>query len=360
MADLKSHLAKVALGRPLSFDEARDAFDIMMSGDATPSQIGGFLMALRVRGETVDEISGAVATMRDKMFRVSAPANAIDIVGTGGDGSGSYNVSTCAAFIAAGCGVPVAKHGNRALSSKSGAADTLAALGVDIEIGPDRISECIRTAGLGFMFAPAHHSAMRHVGPSRVELGTRTIFNLLGPLTNPAAVRHQVVGVYDRRWCEHIAAALGALGCRRAAVVHGDGGLDELEVRGHTHVAIYDEGGEADFARPSRGVVTAYTLAPKQFGIGDIDPAGLAGGNATYNAGAMRDVLAGRHVGKGERLEAFLQASAMTAALGLELLEPGVLDLDRLPDQYIRARTVAVDGAAHATLVKWQQASAHP
>src|SRR5690606_11178830 len=175
----------------LTFAEARDAFDTMMSGEATPSQIGGFLMALRTRGETVEEISGAVATMRAKMLPVNEPADAIDIVGTGGDASGSYNVSTCAALIVAGAGVPVAKHGNRALSSRSGSADALAALGVDIEIGPETIAACIEEAGVGFMFAPVHHSAMRHVGPSRVELGTRTIFNLLGPLSNPAGDRRQ-------------------------------------------------------------------------------------------------------------------------------------------------------------------------
>src|SRR5690606_25647602 len=210
---------------------ARSAFDIVMSGEATPSQIGGFLMALRVRGETVDEISGAVATMRVKMLPVRAPAEAVDIVGTGGDSSGSYNVSTAAAFIVAGAGVPVAKHGNRALSSRSGAADTLAALGVDIEIGPDRISACIEEAGVGFMFAPAHHSAMRHVGATRVELGTRTIFNLLGPLSNPAGVTRQLVGVFAPEWVEPLAHVLKGLGAEAVWVVHGSG-LDELTTTG--------------------------------------------------------------------------------------------------------------------------------
>src|SRR6202162_432599 len=202
MDDIKSIIGKVATGATLSRDEAASAFDSMMSGEATPSQMGGLLMALRVRGETVDEITGAVSAMRAKMLRVEAPPDAIDIVGTGGDGSGSVNVSTCAAFIAAGAGVPVAKHGNRALSSRSGAADVLGSLGVRIDLPPDAIAQCIEQAGIGFMFAPAHHPAMQHVGPTRVEMGTRTIFNLLGPLSNPAGVKRQMVGVFSRQWVE--------------------------------------------------------------------------------------------------------------------------------------------------------------
>ena len=188
MPELKPLIAKIANGESLTRDEARDAFGILMSGAATPSQIGGFLMALRVRGETVDEIAGAVETMRAKMLPVAAPADAVDIVGTGGDGTGTYNISTLASLIVAGCHVPVAKHGNRALSSKSGAADALSALGVNLEIGPEGIGRCISEAGIGFMFASMHHSAMRHVGPSRVELGTRTIFNILGPLSSGSSM----------------------------------------------------------------------------------------------------------------------------------------------------------------------------
>src|SRR6202051_5024561 len=192
--DLKPLLALVAAGRALSESEAEAAFDIIMSGNATPSQMGALLMALRVRGETVDEITGAVTTMRAKMLGVKAPPGEVDVVGTGGDDSGSFNISTCAAFIVAGASVPVAKHGNRALSSKSGAADVLGALGVKIELSPEQVAACIREAGIGFMFAPAHHPAMKNVGPTRVELGTRTIFNLLGPLSNPAGVQRQMVG----------------------------------------------------------------------------------------------------------------------------------------------------------------------
>lgn len=281
MTDFKAIIAKAATGAPLTFDEAKSAFETMMSGDATPSQIGGFLMALRVRGETVDEISGAVSVMRAKMLPVSAPENAIDIVGTGGDASGSYNVSTCAAFITAGAGVPVAKHGNRALSSKSGAADTLMALGVNIEIGPELISRCIGEAGLGFMFAPAHHSAMKHVGPSRVELGTRTIFNLLGPLSNPAGVRRQLVGVFSPEWVEPLAHVLKGLGTEVAWIVHGDG-LDEMTTTGSTKVAALEAGS-----------VRCFELTPEEVGLERVTFDKLKGGDAAYNAAAVRDVLAG-------------------------------------------------------------------
>ncbi|MCO5058491.1 MAG: anthranilate phosphoribosyltransferase [Rhizobiaceae bacterium] len=281
MSDFKTYLAKVASGTPLSFDEARAAFDIVMSGDATPSQIGGFLMALRVRGETIDEISGAVATMRAKMLPVSAPADAIDIVGTGGDASGTYNVSTCAAFIVSGAGVPVAKHGNRALSSRSGAADTLAALGINIEIGPERIGACIREAGLGFMFAPSHHSAMRHVGPSRVELGTRTIFNLLGPLSNPAGVKRQLVGVFAPEWVEPLAHVLKDLGAEAVWVVHGEG-LDEMTTTGPTRVAEL-----------RNGTVRMFEVEPSQAGLATTTPDMLKGGEAAQNAKALKAVLDG-------------------------------------------------------------------
>ncbi|MCT7375358.1 anthranilate phosphoribosyltransferase [Chelativorans salis] len=281
MTDLKQHIAKVAGGTPLSFAEAREAFEIMMSGEATPSQIGGFLMALRVRGETVDEISGAVDTMRAKMLPVEAPADAVDIVGTGGDASGTYNVSTCAALIVAGCGVPVAKHGNRALSSRAGAADSLAALGVDIEIGPERIAACIRQAGVGFMFAPAHHAAMRHVGPTRVELGTRTIFNLLGPLSNPARVKRQLVGVFSPEWVEPIAHVLKQLGAEKAWVVHGEG-IDEMTTAGTTRVAALED-----------GAVRTFEVIPEEVGLARTDMAALKGGDGEHNAKALRAVLEG-------------------------------------------------------------------
>lgn len=281
MTELKSAIAKVAEGVPLSFEEARNAFDIMMSGNATPSQMGGFLMALRVRGETVDEISGAVSTMRARMVPVEAPADAIDIVGTGGDNSGTYNVSTCAAFIVSGCGVPVAKHGNRALSSKSGAADALAALGINLELDPAGIARCIREAGLGFMFAPAHHSAMRFVGPTRVELGTRTIFNLLGPLSNPAGVKRQLVGVFAPQWLEPLAHVLRDLGSQRVWVVHGDG-LDEMTTTGVTHVVELHG-----------GTVRRFEVTPEDAGLARASLADLKGGDGPHNARALRGVLQG-------------------------------------------------------------------
>ena len=281
MTDLKSFLAKVASREPLTRDEARDAFDIIMSGQATPSQIGGFLMALRVRGETVDEIVGAVTTMRSKMLTVEAPADAIDIVGTGGDASGTYNISTLAALIVAGAGVPVAKHGNRALSSKSGAADNLSALGVKLDVGPKIISRCIAEAGVGFMFAQLHHSAMRHVGPSRVELGTRTIFNLLGPLSNPAGVRRQLLGVFSPQWLVPLAEVMRDLGSECVWVVHGDG-LDEITTTGTTSVAALED-----------GKIRTFELSPADFGVSPCVLADIRGGDGVANAAALREVLGG-------------------------------------------------------------------
>ncbi len=332
----------------LSRAEVAEVFGQIMDGEATAAQIGGFLIALRAKGEAVDELVGAASAMRTRATPLACPRleHSIDTCGTGGDGAGTFNVSTLAAILIAACGGQVAKHGNRALSSKCGSADVLETLGVAIDVEPAVVTRCIEVAGIGFAFAPRFHAATRHASAPRRELGTRTIFNLLGPLTNPAGVRHQVVGVYDRRWCEPMAAALGALGCRRAAVVHGAGGLDEIAVHGDTHVAIWDG-----------GAVTSHTLRPKHFGCRELDPAGLAGGDAPHNALVMRRVLAGHQVGHGEHNEAILQASAMTAALGLELLEPGMFELDRLPDQYVRARTVAIDGAGRLTLYRWQEAS---
>jgi anthranilate phosphoribosyltransferase len=286
MTSFKALISKVADGKSLSREEAKEAFDVMMSGEATPSQIGGFLMSLRVRGETVDEITGAVQSMREKMLRVPAPSDAIDIVGTGGDASGSYNISTTAAFVAAGAGLKVAKHGNRALSSKSGAADTLAELGVKLDIGPETIARCINEAGLGFMFAPAHHSAMKHVGPTRVELGTRTIFNLLGPLSNPAGVKRQVTGVFSRAWLEPLAHVLNNLGSERVWVAHGTGGLDEITAAGVTFVAELKD-----------GHVRSFELTPEEAGVprGKLDD--LRGGEAQQNAHALREVLEGSENG---------------------------------------------------------------
>jgi anthranilate phosphoribosyltransferase len=282
MSTLKPHIAKVAGGAVLSFDEAKDAFDIIMSGEATPGQIGAFLMALRVRGEQVPEIFGAVATMREKMLTVEAPEGAIDIVGTGGDNSHSVNISTASAFVIAGGGVPVAKHGNRGLSSQTGASDVLTALGVKIDLAPEAIAACIREAGVGFMFAPSHHPAMRHVGPVRAELGTRTIFNLLGPLSNPAGVRRQMVGVFAPEWIAPVAETLKLLGAERAWVAHGDG-LDEITTTGETSVAELADGS-----------VRSFVLRPEDFGLARRKREELRGGDAAYNASALRATLEGK------------------------------------------------------------------
>ena len=284
MADeFKALIAKVATGANLSRAEAASAFDRMMSGEATPSQMGGLLMALRVRGETVDEITGAVTTMRAKMLSVKAPPDAVDIVGTGGDASGSYNISTCAAFIVAGAGVPIAKHGNRALSSKSGAADVLQALGVNIDLNAEQVGLCIRDSGIGFMFAPAHHPAMKNVGPTRVELGTRTIFNLLGPLSNPAGVKRQMVGTFSRHWIEPMVQVLNNLGSERVWAVHGSDGLDEITTSGPTSVAELKD-----------GKVRTFEIVPEDAGLRRAKPEALRGGDASHNAAALLDVLKGK------------------------------------------------------------------
>ena len=280
--DFKALIAKVATGATLSREEAAGAFDRMMSGEATPSQMGGLLMALRVRGETVEEITGAVTTMRAKMLGVKAPADAVDVVGTGGDASGSFNISTCAAFIVAGTGVPVAKHGNRALSSRSGAADVLQALGVKIELNADQVGTCIRDAGIGFMFAPAHHPAMKNVGPTRVELGTRTIFNLLGPLSNPARVKRQMVGTFSKQWVEPMAQVLKNLGSESIWVVHGSDGLDEITTAGLTTVAALEN-----------GMIRTFEVGPEDAGLSRAKPEALRGGDAEHNARALLDVLKG-------------------------------------------------------------------
>ncbi|MBP2151909.1 MULTISPECIES: anthranilate phosphoribosyltransferase [Xanthobacter] len=282
MDQFKPLLGKVATGASLSRDEAAFVFDRMMSGEATPSQMGALLMGLRVRGETVEEIAGAVSVMRAKMLTVEAPDEAVDVVGTGGDASGSYNISTCASFIVAGAGVPVAKHGNRALSSKSGAADVLSALGVRLDLDPAGISRCIGEAGIGFMFAPSHHPAMKHVGPTRVEMGTRTIFNLLGPLSNPAGVKRQMVGVFAKSWIVPLAEVLKALGSEKAFVVHGSDGLDEITISGGTDIAVLED-----------GRIHTFTLNPEDVGLSRAPAEALKGGDAAYNAAALRAVLDG-------------------------------------------------------------------
>ena len=280
--DFKALLSKLALGQRLSEGEAALAFDRMMSGDATPAQMGGFLMALRVRGETVEEITGAARTMRAKALRIDAPPGAIDTVGTGGDGAGTFNISTAAALVVAGCGVPVAKHGNRAFSSRSGAADILAALGVNIDAEPSIVGRAMVEAGIGFLMAPRYHSAMRHVGPTRVELGTRTIFNLLGPLSNPAGAKRQLVGVFAPNWVRPIAEVLAKLGSERAWVVHGDG-LDELTTTGTTLVAELKD-----------GKVSSFEVTPEDAGLPRATLDDIKGGDPAANAAQLTLLLDGR------------------------------------------------------------------
>lgn len=280
---LRPILGVLGSGARLTAEQTEAAFDLIMEGAATPSQVGGLLMAMRVRGETVEEIVGATRAMRGRMLRVSAPAGAIDTCGTGGDGAQTLNISTAVSFVVAGCGVPVAKHGNRALSSKSGAADVLEALGVNIDAAPDAVGRAFHEANVGFLFAPQHHGAMRHVGPSRRELGTRTIFNLLGPLSNPAETRRQLLGVFAPQWLVPFAEVLRVLGSERAWIVHGHDGLDELTTTTHSSVA------ELRF-----GEIRRFDVVPEQAGVARATLDDLRGGDARDNAAALRALLHGQ------------------------------------------------------------------
>ena len=281
--DFRGLLAKVGNGEPLGIDEAERAFDIMTSGDATPAQMGAFLMGLKVRGETAEELAGGARVLRAKMLRVRAPESAIDIVGTGGDHHGTYNVSSCSALVVAGAGVPVAKHGNRAFTSKSGAADVLDALGINLDLPIETLERALVEAKVCFLMAPRHHSAMRNVAGPRVELApSRTIFNLLGPLSNPAAVKRQLVGVFDRRWLRPVAEALGQLGLERALVVHGQDGMDELTTTTKSWAASLEN-----------GKVSEIEIAPEDIGVKRASLADLKGGDPAYNAEAIHKVLAG-------------------------------------------------------------------
>lgn len=281
MSPLKAALARLADREDLDASQAESAFSAIMDGQASEAEIAAFVMALRVKGETVDEIAAGVRVLRQRMVRVVAPADAIDCCGTGGDAKGTYNVSTAAAFVLAGAGVKVAKHGNRAVSSKSGAADVLQALGVRIDISPALIARAIDEAGVGFMMAPMHHSAMKHVAPVRAALALRTIFNLMGPLANPAGVRRQLLGVFSPAWVEPIAKTLAELGAESAWVVHG-AGLDELTTTGPSLVAAVE-----------KGAVRTFEVDPKDAGIARAPIEALIGSDAPANAAKLRAVLAG-------------------------------------------------------------------
>ena len=282
MSDRLKALIAAAVDRPLSRDEAETAFAILFDGEATPSQIGGFLMTLRTRGETVGEYAAAAAVMRAKCRKVKAPEGAMDIVGTGGDGKGTLNISTATAFVVAGAGVPVAKHGNRNLSSKSGAADALTQLGVNVMVGPDVVEKALKEAGIGFMMAPMHHPAIAHVMPTRAELGTRTIFNILGPLTNPAGVKRQLTGAFSRAMIRPMAETLAALGSEAAWLVHGEDGTDELSIAGRTHVAAL-----------KHGVVEEFEVHPEDAGLPVHPFEAILGGSPEENGAAFRALLDG-------------------------------------------------------------------
>ncbi|MFZ3582955.1 anthranilate phosphoribosyltransferase [Loktanella sp. DJP18] len=282
MSDALKPLINAAADGPLTRAQAQAAFAILFNGDATPAQIGGLLMALRTRGETVDEYAAAAAVMRDKCLAVRAPADAMDIVGTGGDGKHTLNISTATAYVVAGAGQVVAKHGNRNLSSKSGTADVQTAMGVNVMVGPKVVERCIAEAGIGFMMAPMHHPAMAHVGPVRAELGARTIFNILGPLTNPAGVKRQLTGAYRHDLIRPMAEVLLALGSEAAWLVHGSDGTDELAISGISWVAALKD-----------GTVSEREVHPEDAGLPVHDFAAIIGGTPQDNATAFRALLSG-------------------------------------------------------------------
>ncbi|ARJ67699.1 anthranilate phosphoribosyltransferase [Magnetospirillum sp. ME-1] len=321
LALMKEILGRVAAGATLSEAQAEEVFEIIMSGDATPAQIGGLLMGLRVRGETVEEITGAARIMRAKALKIEAPSGAVDIVGTGGDEAGTYNISTAASFVVAACGVPVAKHGNRAVSSKSGASDVLTALGVNIDADFALVRETLWNNKVGFLMAPRHHNAMRHVAGPRGELGTRTIFNLLGPLANPAGATRQVVGVFAERWVEPLARVLGRLGAEHAWVVHGSDGLDELTTTGPTKVAEY-KGGD----------VRLFTVKPEDAGLKRAAPADLKGGDAAANAAALKRLLKGEQ-GAYRDIVVLNSAAALMVAGKVDSLSDGARAAEQAIDR---------------------------
>ena len=326
--DLKPILAKVANGEKLNEEQAEQAFDVLMSGQATPSQMGAFLMALRLRGETVDEITGAARVMRSKATGIIAPPNAVDTCGTGGDGSGTFNISTGAAIVAAACGAIVAKHGNRAASSKSGSADVLLALGVNLDADMALLEKALKEINLCFMMATRHHSAVRHVMPTRVEMGTRTIFNLLGPLANPAKTKRQVMDVFAREWVEPIAHVLNRLGSEHAWVVYGHSGLDEISTTGPTFVA-----------EVKNGAVTTFEINPEDYGLEIVTLDALKGGDAQTNAQAILDLLAGKK-------SAYRDIVLLNAAAALVVTDIAT----DLADGIAKARTAIDSGKAAETL----------
>ena len=335
MNDLKPVLARLATGATLNAGEAEAAFGTIMSGEATPAQIAGLLMAMRVRGETVPELTGAVRAMLARMVRVPVPTNAIDVCGTGGDGHGTLNVSTAVTFVLAGAGVPVAKHGNRALSSRTGGADVLTALGVNVDLPLNRLPAVLDQAGCVFMFAPRHHAALRHAAGPRAELGTRTIFNLLGPLANPAGVRRQLTGVFNPAWLRPMAETLAALGTERAWLVHGQG-LDELTIAGENHVVSLEH-----------GHLTAFTLTPEAAGLTRAPISAIQGGDPPANAAALFALLQGS-------AGAYRDTVLLNAAAGLIVAGAA----EHITDGIAKAAASLDDGYAMAALEALRRATA--
>ena len=305
---LKSFIAKVMMFENLSAEEAEAAMGIIMTGQATLAQIGGYLVGLRMKGETIEEVTGSARAMRTVGNRVVLPASSevlIDTAGTGGDGAHTFNISTAAAFVIAGAGHRVAKHGNRAASSQCGSADVLAALGVNLDLTPEQVAACIEEVGIGFMFAPKFHPAMKHAIGPRKELGQRTIFNLLGPLTNPAGATHQLIGVYDPKLTEPMAAVLGKLGGEAAFVVHGYGGLDELTTAGPNRVSHLID-----------GRVESFELDSAQFGLRRVENGDLRGGPAEENAAILRKLLSGRDTSPRRDVVLLNSAAALAVQTG--------------------------------------------
>lgn len=310
---MKLIISKLADGGTLSQAEAKVAFDCIMEGDATAVQIGAFVMAMRVRGETVAEISAGAQTMREKMKKVKAPANAIDIVGTGGDARGTYNISTATALVVAGAGVPVAKHGSKAVSSKSGASDVLTSLGVNMGADIATVEKAIDQAGICFMMAPLYHSAMKYVVEPRQQLGIRTIFNLLGPISNPAGVKRQMTGVFAKEWVRPLAEVLGRLGSEKVWVVHGSNGIDELTTTGVTYVAEYSDKG-----------IKEFEIDPQDAGLPLARDEDLLGGDSSYNAAAIKRVLDGE-IGPYRDIVLLNSAASLIVADKVENIKDGVL-----------------------------------
>lgn len=338
MSDALKPLIGLAATRPLTRAEAETAFTALFDGDATPAQMGGFLMALRTRGETVDEFAAAAAVMRSKCIAVRAPAGAMDIVGTGGDGKGTLNISTATAFVVAGAGVPVAKHGNRNLSSKSGAADALTEMGLNVMVGPEVVERCLTEVGIGFMMAPMHHPAMRHVGPVRAELGTRTIFNILGPLTNPAGVKRQLTGTFSPHLIRPMAETLLALGSELAWLVHGSDGTDEISIAGPTAVAALEN-----------GIVTEFTLHPEDAGLSVHPFEAILGGTPAENAVAFRALLRGQTGAYRDAVLLNSAAALLIAGKATSLKEGVALARTSIDSGAALARIEALRGITPAT-----------